>query len=271
MRGVLMGLGCVGLVWGGEVDWANLSLRVSIPVTGVEVQAWGPGFTSQVLKELKGLYFDSERTVEEFLRENPATARRLEGVELFSRPAGVRYLSDGSKEVFYDLPLTGPILELLIPATGGGRPVTPMCCPLCKRPWPEELPVPPGITLLPDEEEEKLPIPYTGVIVDARGLGLSPALFPRLLNEAGEEIYGLGFVLRPYAVEKGMVSYVTSPHEAYNLGRVGMNPLRVSALRATGRNRTDLVIPDPEARRLHSLRNLRLLERCQVVVIVDRI
>jgi hypothetical protein len=271
MRGFWVGivsLGVVGGLQGGEVDWARLALKLSAPVTP-EAQAWESQITSQVLEALKGLYFDSELTVEEFLVQNPILARRLEGIELFPRPAETRYLSDGSREVSYEVSLTGPILDLFTPTTGGGVPVTPMCCPLCKRPWPEDLPVPPGITLVPQEEEH--PIPYTGILVDARGLDLDPALFPKILNEDGQEVYGLGFVLRPYAVERGLISYVTSPQEAYQLDRIGMNPLRVSALRVTGRNRSDLVIPNPEAQRVHSQRNLKLLERCQVVVVVDRL
>jgi len=46
----------------------------------------------------------------------------------------------------------------------------------------------------------------SGLIVDARGLGLRPAMAPKVLDQNGQEVYGSKFVSREYAVDIGMVA-----------------------------------------------------------------
>jgi len=270
MKTLLCVLGLAGsVVAENSIDWSMLSVRVTVPNQPVEAEPVKEILAAGIFEALKPACFDGEMTVEEFWSKNPIVRAKVGQVSIFPKKIQTRYLSDGSTEQEYEVSLTGPLLEGLMPQTGGGKPLTPMCCPVCKRPWPEEEPVPPGITLVP--QEDKHPIPYTGVLIDARGLGSNPALFPKIVNEDGAEAYGMSFVLRPYAVERGLLSYVSSTQEAYQSDRLGMNPLRITALRAKGRNRADFVISNPDAQKLHGSQwNVRLLERCQVVVLVDR-
>jgi hypothetical protein len=270
MKKLLCVLGVAGIVFAeSALNWSTLEVRVTVPNQPLEAEPGKEVVAASILDALKPACFDAEMTVEEFWARNPMAEAKIGKFTVFPKKVQTRFLSDGSAELEYEIPLTGPILDGLMPETGGGKPLTPMCCPVCKRTWPEGEPVPPGVSLVPKEEEH--PIPYTGVLVDARGLGLNPAFFPKISNEDGMETYGLDFVLRPYAVERGLVSYVYSTQEAYQSERLGMNPLRITALRSKGRNRTDLVIANPDAQKLHSSQwSLRLLERCQVVVLIDR-
>ncbi|MEO0093150.1 MAG: hypothetical protein ABIK67_02695 [candidate division WOR-3 bacterium] len=214
------------------------------------------------------LAFDGDFTVSEYLTMNPRIARRFERNPILARPVETKFLSDGSVLAEYEVTLTGTILSTLLPKTGGGVPLVPLCCPICKRPWPDTLEIPEGVTLIPQELE---PITnYTGFIIDARGLKLTKALFPKILNEDGKEVYGLSFVQSNYAQELGLVSYVKTIAEAFRSERVGANPLRIDALRTSGRTNSDIVITNSDAQRMHqSQRNLKLLERCQVVIITD--
>lgn len=263
-------VGFAGLVFADStIDWSTLSVRITVPHKSVERQPVNELLAAFLLDALKPVPYDGEMTVEEFWSRNSLAQTRIGKFTVFPKKVRTRYLSDGSAELEYDVPLSGQILDGLVPETGGGKPLAPMCCPVCKRPWPDGETIPPGISLVPKEEEH--PIPYTGVLIDARGLGLNPALFPRVVNEEGAEVYGIGFVSKPYAVERGMLSYIFSTQDAYQSERLGMNPLRVTALRVKGRNRTDLVVAGPDAQKLHGSQwNLRLLERCQVVVLTDR-
>lgn len=217
---------------------------------------------------IQNLAFDGDFTVSEFLATNPKVARRFERNPILAQPVDTKYLSDGSVSAEYIISITGPILKNLLPRTGGGIPLAPLACPVCLRPWPEKLEVPAGVTLIPLTTE---PVTnYTGVIIDARGLKLTKALFPKILNEDGKEVYGLGFVAENYAAELGLVSYVPTLAEAYRNERAGSNPLRIDALRTTGRLNSDIVITNHDAVRMHqSLANLKLLEHCQVVIITE--
>lgn len=217
---------------------------------------------------LRTTYFDENQTVADYLMFNPKIARALERLRPLPILAGTKYRSDGSIASQYRLKLTGSILQTLMPKTGGGVPVVPMACPVCGQPWPEHREVPPGISLVPIEDG-KVP-GYTGVLIDARGLELNPALFPRIVNEDGKVVYGPEFFLPTYAAERGAVSYYNSISAALADDRLGYNPLRITAQRVEGNNSTTIVIANSDARKLHgSLENLRLLERCRVIILTD--
>ena len=86
-------------------------------------------------------------------------------------------------------------------------------------PIPEQLPVVQDDTLGTDslavEEPDTLitpavfipSAPYTGLLVDARGLDLQPSMAPRLFGADGREVYSPSFVARDYAATIGVVGY----------------------------------------------------------------
>lgn len=224
--------------------------------------------TGRGLNVLRFAYFDDMQTVTDYLFANPKTSRKMDRLHLQVAQSGTKFLSDGTVAVDYEMALTGSVLQTLMPRTGGGIPVGPMACPTCGQPWPEDREVPPGITLVPLEESNATN--YTGVLIDARGVDFNYALFPRIVNEDGRTIYGPEFFLPTYATDRGSVGYYDNPAGAMADDRVGFNPFRVNAIRSTGKNNTDLVISNSDARKLHSsLENLKLLERCRVVILTD--
>ncbi|MCX8014726.1 MAG: hypothetical protein N2748_01785, partial [candidate division WOR-3 bacterium] len=129
--------------------------------------------------------------------------------------------------------------------------------------------VPEGVRLIPLETE--FTPKYTGILIDARDINLKPCLFPKVLTEQGEEIYGLSFATAEYVTKFGLVSYVTSFDEAFQSERVGINPLRITALKTSGPNKTDIIISQSDAKAMHnSQHNLSLLEKCQVVILINK-
>jgi hypothetical protein len=111
---------------------------------------------------------------------------------------------------------------------------------------------------------------YTGLIVDARGLGVKPAMAPKILNEDGKEVYGSAWISRDYAVREGMVGYLKDPVQAQTNPRVTDKPLMVKALRAAGDARVDMVITNADAAMLHNAsENLSMLQKCRVIILVD--
>ena len=75
---------------------------------------------------------------------------------------------------------------------------------------------------------------YTGVVVDARGLGLERIMSPRIYDETGRIIYGNMYIDPDMVVHRGMVDYTASSDmiETVKIGRsrAGTNPIIVKAI-----------------------------------------
>ena len=111
---------------------------------------------------------------------------------------------------------------------------------------------------------------YTGLVVNAKGIDLVPAMAPRILDESGTVVYG-NLNLDPVFVKRfGMVGYLRSLEQALENDRVQGNPLVVNALNSSGLKRADLVISDPEAAAIRKLsQSQAFLKEARVVIILD--
>ena len=83
---------------------------------------------------------------------------------------------------------------------------------------------------------------FTGLIVDARGLGGKPALVCRLFDEHNKLIYGPSLVSRRIGEDQGMVVYSSSLPQARADSRAGKKPLEVRARNRHPDSRTDFVV-----------------------------
>jgi len=88
---------------------------------------------------------------------------------------------------------------------------------------------------------------YTGLIVDARKLGLRPALVPKIMNEKGELVYSTQSLGQQDIVRMGLVGYAKDVNAASKNQRVTADPVVVSGLGATGEKKTDVVISNRDA------------------------
>lgn len=112
---------------------------------------------------------------------------------------------------------------------------------------------------------------YTGLVIDARGLGVLPALAPRILDADSKELYGAALVSREWAIKYGMAGYAKSVDGARGLkDRIGENPAVIKAVRADGAAKTDLVLSAEDAASIRSAtQNLKFLSEARVVFVVD--
>jgi hypothetical protein len=149
---------------------------------------------------------------------------------------------------------------------------------MCGQPWPQGKPVPPGVQLVSPGAGASIPSApsstaggaFTGLIVDAKGLGVMPAMAPKVVDENGNEVYGSKYVSRDYAVQQGMVGYDKDVNAARNNQRVTNNPLIIKGLKAGGTNHTDVVVSDADAQRIHSAAQTQnFLDKCRVMVVLD--
>lgn len=229
-----------------------------------------------LLETIKGIYLTSETTVRNAMVENDVIRTRVEGlVQNFKQVEGPKYMSDGSVEVVYEMPITGAILDALLPGQfGGGQYMTAgqMVCPTCGQPWPQGKAVPPGVNLqqVGGTTTTLASGVYTGLVVDCKGLGIRPAMAPKIVDEQGNEIYGSKFVSREWAVEIGMVGYDKDINRARQNDRVTNNPLVIKGMQASGPNKTDVVISSADAALIHQASaNQNFLDKCKVMFIVN--
>ena len=92
--------------------------------------------------------------------------------------------------------------------------------------------------------------PYTGLLVDVRGLGLQPSIAPRVLSAAGHVIHGAATVDRRLAADYGVAGYDDDIDRAYKSERLGgeaANPFVVRATGTAGRYSGDAILDNFDA------------------------
>ncbi len=227
-----------------------------------------------LLELVKGVQVTSETVVNNYMLEKDEIRTHIEGYVQGAQIIDERYLSDGTLELVLECPIDG-IGEAIMKdmKLGSGKPLgtaIPLC-PTCGQPWPAGKPVPAGVTLIGGSGTSTSAgaKPFTGLVIDASGLGVKPALAPKILNEKGDEVYGTGFVSREYAIQIGVTGYAKTVKQASDDERVTDYPLVVKGMRTDGTNKADIVISNSDAAKIHSLsENLSMLEKCRVMIIV---
>lgn len=207
-----------------------------------------------LLQMVKGMYIDSKTTVENAMVTNDRIETQVNGIVRNFRIVDTRYMSTGDIEVDVEVPLSS-FYEILSELPGGLPPAgtqggsTPQGYPA---PGSPQSPV------------------YTGLVVDASGLGARPALAPKIVDETGNEVYGTGYVSRDYAVQVGVVGYEKDLTRARSNERVTGNPLVFKAIGVSGANKTDIVISNQDAQVIRSAAaNLNFLQQCKVMIVLD--
>ena len=110
----------------------------------------------------------------------------------------------------------------------------------------------------------------TGIIIDGTGLGLRPAMSPRILNQGGSVVYGPGQYSRDYAAANGVAGYAKSLDQAKSDTRVQGNPLIIRAASTSGSTSADVIISNADAGRLAVAdRTAGLLKNCRVMFVLD--
>lgn len=118
---------------------------------------------------------------------------------------------------------------------------------------------------------------YTGLIVDARGLGLQRGMSPKIVDEQDNVVYAGMEADRSVVIGRGLVSYLFEPNDALRHSRLAVNehfphtaPLIVSATGLVDEPiRTGVVISGADAARIRrELNKYDFLGRYAVVFLV---
>jgi hypothetical protein len=183
---------------------------------------------------------DTERTVGGVLRDSIQKRGILEELVAGAEVVQTRYLPRDVVETTLQVPMFGRFASLV---------------------WP-----PPSA--LSASEHEASGAVYTGIIIDARGLAIRQALFPRIVDEEGQTLYAPTRVDVDVAIQRGYMVYARVLNSSEVTSRVGKHPFIIRARRVIGHARVDVLIRQADATQLQRFAALRhLLEQCQVVIV----
>jgi hypothetical protein len=246
----------------GGVDWSArtiIATGIGAPNPDLPEAAQRPGAERaaqqialrNALETVKGIFINSSTTVENFMTKSDVVSSRVSGfVKGFQQKGRTKYMSDGSVEITMEIPLDG--FGYLDDQVLG-----------------DQLTAKPTVTAFEGKKAAQEHL-FTGLIIDCRGLGIRPALSPRVLDSKGQEIYGSAYVTKDWAVKYGIVGYSKDVAAAAKLDRVGKNPGQVKADKSSGDNKTDVIIGDTYAEDIRSAaKNLKFLSECRVIFVVD--
>lgn len=224
-----------GVNWEGQVLKATGSGAPDMKASsaaqarlGAELAAKMDAFRN-LLSQAKGLQISAGKTVGDEMAKDEVRGR-VEGAIRGYRIADKRYYADQGVEIDVEVPLSAIVSALDEQAQSAA---------------PAE-----GLALNTDGEAKN-----TGLVVDARGLKVSPALEPRLLDESGKQVYGVA-VLTADARKGGPAGYFKSIDDAKK-ARVGDKPLVVKATKVSG---SDLVISADDLKKLSEANNSYLAQ-----------
>ena len=217
-----------------------------------------------LLEAVMAITVSSETTVRGAAIENDVVKTSVEGMVRGARMrdidgdgrgsnSDIRYLSDTSIEIEMEVHMSG-ISEVILPPAGyapapvaGGASAPAPAAPAAPRPGT-----------------------VTGLIVDARGLGLRPAMSPKIVDQNGGVVYGPGNFTREFAVKFGVAGYSKNLEQAQQDPRVVGNPMVVKGVGVQGANKADLVLAAGDVSRVKGADSSgKFLSNCKVMILID--
>ena len=184
---------------------------------------------------MKGVSVDGTKKVGD-LMEKDEIRTRVEGLVRGYKITNKRYFSDSGVEVEIEVPLA-LLSDVIDPDTtqmlAAGK---------------------------PDGDKSN-----TGLVIDARGLKVTPSLMPRVLDEGGKAVYSIDFLSTDARKQSAVAAYVQSIDDAQKSQKAGEKPLVLKAARATG---ADLQLAPEDAKKLAAL-NTSFLADGKVVIVLN--
>lgn len=215
----------------------------------------------RLLEMVNGVCVTSETTVENSMVGNDVITTQVNGMVRGARQVGdVKYLSDTSVEITLEVPMSG-IMDILLPAAAPEQTVE----------GASPTPATPGApsvtaTIAPEIPGQSV----TGIIIDARGLGIRPSMSPQILSDDGMVLYGPGKYPRDFAVAQGVVGYHKDIDAAKQDSRVAGNPLTIKGAGTSGTLGADVLISASDAQRAVSYPGfMDAIGNCRVMFILD--
>ena len=219
----------------------------------------------QLIEIVNGVNVTSETTVSGAMFDDMIKTQvqgAIRGARQIGQP---KYLSDTSVEVVYEVKMAD-ISRVLLPMAEKAPTLTY-----------DDVNVGVSSTAAAAPEQEQAGTDtgvksggVTGIIIDGTGLGLRPAMSPRILNQGASVVYGPGQYSRDYAAANGVVGYAKSLDQAKSDTRVQGNPLVIRGASTSGSTSADVIISNADAGKLAVADGAAgLLKNCRVMFVLD--
>ena len=246
----------------GKIDWQNgyataTGMGMAPPGASGEAQARALAVRAatvtarrNLLEIIGDVQIDSGTTIRNNMVANDSVQSIIRGELHNSRILDTAYMSDGSVVVTVGISHRGVVADAVLPEA-----------PAFKTGSQQSAGAPQGVNTGG---------PYSGLVIDARGLEARPALSPEIIGPEGETVYGRKYVSRDFAVSQGMAGYAAGLASAFQNPRVGDNPLVIEARGVRGPGRTDLVVDQDAADKILAMAaETDVLEQCRVMIVLD--
>ncbi|OGQ83292.1 MAG: hypothetical protein A2289_08260 [Deltaproteobacteria bacterium RIFOXYA12_FULL_58_15] len=233
----------------GQVNWSDKTITAtgsgapSLKAPNVAVARLGAERAAKmdalrnILEAVKGVRVESGKSAGD-LMSTAEVKSRVEGIVRDFKVMDTKYYSDGGVDVVVQVSIDGVLAEALVPNAGAKA-------------------------AEPAAESGGV----TGLIVNAKGLGVTPALAPKILDEAGNEVYSVSNATSDAVKKHGVAGYTNALDLAMKDGRVAEKPLVVRAQKLTQKGGSDLVIATEDAKKLANLGGV--LANSKVIIVTD--
>ncbi|WP_028315627.1 hypothetical protein [Desulfatibacillum aliphaticivorans] len=236
----------------------------SMAIRGAQIAAY-----DNLLKTAKSVRIQSTRIVDDSIDSNEEILDQIISMVKGAKMVHREYLSDGTVEVSLRMPLLGGFTQLFLPSEYR---TVPDVKAVSSSNHSQAATAPAGAAEGAEGPAEVDPDSkiYTGMVVDARGLGLNPSMAPVILDEDEKEVFGSNYVSREFAVHQGMAGFTKEMTVAEKDRRVEGRPLIVKGVKIANPGKSDIIISKADADLIRGTsENLSFLKQCRVIIVLD--
>lgn len=187
-----------------------------------------------LLGQVKGTSIDGTRKMGDLMEKDEVRAR-VEGIVKGYKVVNKRYFSDNGVELEVEVPVS-MLADVLDPDAT-------------------------QVLAVGKPEGEKA----TGLVIDARGLKVTPALMPRVLDADGKPLYSIDSLSADARKTSGVAAYMGSLDDAQKSPKAGGKPLVLKASKVSG---ADLQLAPEDAKKLAAA-NTGFLADGKVVIVLN--
>ena len=223
-----------------------------------------------LLEMLQGINLSGSTTMRDAMIESDLVRSEVRGKVNGLRSLGnPRYFADGTVEVMMEARMQQTIPQELVERLTKDQAQSMQQTTISIQP-PQEVRTQsqePGTQASPSKPENQI---YSGLVLDASGVELQPAIYPTVLDEDGKEVYGSGYADREFSIKFGLAGYVKTLEQAEQNDRVMGNPLVIKVLKTSGKRNVDIVISNEDAQRLRKIAKAQtFLREARVVIALE--
>ncbi len=211
---------------------------------------------------IQGVQIDSDTVMENLVISSDVVRSKVSAMVKGARIVDEGVNPDGSYFVKMRVPMygvTNSIASVAIPE-------------LRENMEAEPLPEVTDSTLSESEVKDVQSAAYTGVVINAAGMGLEPTFSPVIYDVNERIVYGIRNLDYDKAISRGMVEYAASLEKATRESRAGNNPLVINAIGVRGGknsvNKVNVVVSVEDGDRiLLASEKSGILQNCAVVFV----